>query len=302
MRVRNRFGPLAWFVKPLRRPVPSVRSWTVVSTWNYARSLFVPTPSVTPELDEFRSLLHELARESSALIRPLFGRPDLPVDLKEDHSPVTSADRGAEELMREMIRQRFPSHGVLGEEFGPDRTDAEFVWVLDPIDGTKSFITGVALWVTLIALLYRGEPVLGCIHQPILGQLMVGDGATTTLNGKAVHCRATEDLSSCTLLTCDWLSPARYQDGAAFERLCRTVRLARTWADGYGYLLLASGFADIVVDPIMNPWDVAALVPVVRGAGGIITDWHGSPPYPANSTVAACSPKLHAAVLRMLRA
>jgi histidinol phosphatase-like enzyme (inositol monophosphatase family) len=242
-----------------------------------------------------------MAWQSGAYIRPLFGRPDLPVDVKQDDTPVTSADRGAEQLMREMIRQRFPSHGVLGEEFGPDRTDAEFVWVLDPVDGTKSFITGVALWVTLIALLYRGEPVLACIHQPILDQLMVGDGATTTLNGKSVRCRATEGLSTSTLLTCDWLSPATYQDGSAFERLCRSVRLARTWGDGYGYLLLASGFADIVVDPIMNPWDVAALVPVVRGAGGVITDWHGGAPYPANSTVAACTSQLHGAVLSMLR-
>jgi histidinol phosphatase-like enzyme (inositol monophosphatase family) len=254
------------------------------------------------ELEECRAFLHELARESGAFICPLFGRPDLPVDIKQDQTPVTSADRGAEELMRTMIRRRFPSHGVLGEEFGADRTDAEFVWVLDPVDGTKSFITGVSLWVTLIALLHRGEPVLGCIHQPILRQLMVGDGTTTTLNGQAVRCRATEDLSSSTLLTCDWLSPARYQDGAAFERLCRSVRLARTWADGYGYLLLAAGFADIVVDPIMNPWDIAALVPVVRGAGGTITDWQGAAPYPANSTVAASTSALHSAVLSMLRA
>ena len=256
---------------------------------------------MTARLDPYRLFLHDLARESGSFICPLFGRPDLAVDIKPDRTPVTHADRGAERLMREMIRQKFPSHGVLGEEYGPDRADAEFVWVLDPVDGTKSFITGVPLWVTLIALLYRGEPVLGCIHQPILGQLMVGDSTTTTLNGQTVRCRVTEDLSCCTLLTCDWLTPAQYQDGAAFERLCRSVRLARTWADGYGYLLLASGFADIIVDPIMNPWDIAALVPVVRGAGGIITDWQGGPPYPAASTVATCAPQLHSAVLSMLR-
>jgi histidinol phosphatase-like enzyme (inositol monophosphatase family) len=256
---------------------------------------------VTPRLDEYRFFLHDLARATGAFVGPLFGRPDLPVDIKQDRTPVTQADRGAEQLMREMIRQKFPSHGVLGEEYGADRADAEFVWVLDPVDGTKAFITGVPLWVTLIALLYRGEPILGCIHQPILRQLMVGDGTTTTLNGQAVRCRATQDLSCCTLLTCDWLSPAQHQDGAAFDRLCHSVRLARTWADGYGYLLLASGFADIVVDPIMNPWDIAALVPVVRGAGGVITDWHGGPPYPANSTVACSTSQLHGAVLSLLR-
>jgi histidinol phosphatase-like enzyme (inositol monophosphatase family) len=250
---------------------------------------------MTANLDEYRAFMHELARASGAFICPLFGRPDLPVEVKQDSTPVTTADRGAEQIMRDMIGRRFPAHGVLGEEFGPDRTDAEFVWVLDPVDGTKSFITGVALWVTLVALVHHGS-----LHQPVLGQLMIGDGAATTLNGQPVQCRPTEELAASTLLTCDWLSPAQYQDGAAFERLCRSVRLARTWADGYGYLLLASGFADIVLDPIMNPWDVAALVPVVRGAGGIITDWQGGSPYPAGSTVAAATPKLHSTVLSML--
>jgi histidinol phosphatase-like enzyme (inositol monophosphatase family) len=247
-----------------------------------------------------RSLFAELARASGDFIRPLFGRHDVPVELKGDLTPVTAADRGAEEIMRRMIRTRFPAHGILGEEFGPENTDAEFVWVLDPIDGTKSFVTGVPLFGTLIALLHHGQPVLGCIHQPILQQLMIGDGVTTTLNGSPVRCRPTRTLAEATLLTCDWLSPAQHQDGAAFERLARSVKLARTWADCYGYLLLAGGWADISLDPIMNPWDIAALVPVVRGAGGVITDWRGGPAYPAGSTVAAATPELHAAVLARL--
>ncbi len=248
-----------------------------------------------------RAFLLELARASGDFIRPLFGRLDLPVELKGDLTPVTAADRGAEELMRRMIRSRFPGHGILGEEFGPERTDAEFVWVLDPVDGTKSFVTGVPLFGTLVALLHRGQPVLGCIHQPILGQLMVGDGVTTTLNGVAVRCRPTRALAGATLLTCDWVSPAVHQDGPAFDRLSRSVKLARTWGDCYGYLLLAAGWADLVVDPIMNPWDIAALVPVVRGAGGVVTDWHGGPAYPATATVAAATPELHAAALAALR-
>lgn len=251
-------------------------------------------------LPAHRDFLVELARASGDFIRPLFGQRDLPVEVKSDATPVTHADRGAEELMRRMIRARFPDHGVLGEEFGAERTDAEFVWVLDPVDGTKSFVTGVPLWGTLIGLLHRGEPVLGCIHQPVLGQLLVGDGRRTTLNGAPVRCRATRRLEEATLLTCDWLAPARHQDGPAFDRLCRSARLCRTWADCYGYLLLATGWADVVVDPIMNPWDIAALVPVVRGAGGVITDWRGGPAYPAASTVAAATPELHAATRAML--
>jgi myo-inositol-1(or 4)-monophosphatase len=248
-----------------------------------------------------RAFLVELARASGDLIRPLFGRPDVAVELKGDLTPVTAADRGAEELMRRMIRERFPDHGVLGEEFGPERTDAEWVWVLDPVDGTKSFVTGVPLFGTLVALLHRGQPVLGCIHQPVLGQLVVGDGRTTTLNGAPVRCRPTRDLAAATLLTCDWVNPSVHQDGPAFDRLSRTVKLARTWGDCYGYLLLASGWADLVVDPVMNPWDIAALVPVVRGAGGVITDWQGGPAYPAASTVATATPELHAAALAALR-
>ncbi|WP_415909804.1 histidinol-phosphatase [Oleiharenicola sp. Vm1] len=248
-----------------------------------------------------RTFLVELARASGDFIRPLFGRHDVAVELKGDLTPVTAADRGAEELLRRMIRERFPAHGILGEEFGPERTDAEFVWVLDPVDGTKSFVTGVPLFGTLIALLHHGQPVLGCIHQPILNQLVIGDGETTTLNGTPVRCRDTRALADATLLTCDWVNPAIHQDGPAFDRLSRTVKLARTWGDAYAYLLLATGWADVVVDPIMNPWDIAALVPVIRGAGGVITDWQGGAPYPATSTIAAATPALHAATLAALR-
>lgn len=248
-----------------------------------------------------REFLAELARASGDFLRPLFGRRDLPVEFKTDATPVTHADRGAEELMRGLIAARFPDHGVIGEEFGSHRADAEYVWVLDPVDGTKSFVTGVPLWGTLIGLLHRGQPVLGCIHQPILGQLVVGDGLQTALNGAPVRCRPTTRLADATLLTCDWLAPAVHQDGAAFDRLCRSARLCRTWADCYGYLLVATGWADVVVDPIMNPWDIAALVPVMRGAGGVITDWRGGPPYPATSTIAAATPELHAATLAALQ-
>lgn len=248
-----------------------------------------------------RAFLSELARASGDFIRPLFGRHDVAVESKDDLTPVTAADRGAEELLRRMIKTRFPTHGILGEEFGPENVDAEFVWVLDPIDGTKSFVTGVPLFGTLIALLQGGQPVLGCVHQPILGQLMIGDGTTTTLNGTPVRCRQTRELAESTLLTCDWVNPSVHQDGPAFDRLARTVKLARTWGDCYGYLLLASGWADVVVDPIMNPWDIAALIPVVRGAGGVITDWRDGAAYPATSTIAAATPELHAATIAALK-
>ncbi len=253
------------------------------------------------DLTPYRTFMIELAGESGDFVRPLFGSPGLAVESKADQSPVTAADRGAEELMRARIARKFPSHGIIGEEFGSDRPAAEFVWVLDPIDGTKSFITGVPLWGTLIALLHRGQPVLGAIHQPILKQLMLGDGATTTLNGKAVRCRDTTRLEDATLLYSDPLHPAKYADGAKHLALLQRAKLVRTWGDCYGYLLLAGGWADIMLDPIMNPWDIAALVPVIRGAGGVITDWRGGAAYPAESTIAAATPALHAQVIAALK-
>ncbi len=252
------------------------------------------------DLAPYRKLIAELARESGDFIRPFFGRHDLAVETKADESPVTAADRGAEELLRRRIGQAFPAHGIIGEELGSDRPDAEFVWVLDPIDGTKSFISGVPLFGTLIALLHEGRPVLGVIHQPVLQQLLIGDGATTTLNGRPTRCRATTRLEEATLLTSDPLNPARYQDGARYDALTRRAKLVRGWGDAYGYLLVASGWADICLDPVMNPWDIAALVPVIRGAGGVISDWKGAAPYPAESTVAAATPELHAQVIAAL--
>lgn len=253
------------------------------------------------DLAPYRAFLTELAEKSGDFIRPLFANPSLAVEFKSDESPVTAADKGAEKLLRSLIAKKFPTHGVIGEEFGNDRPDAEFVWVLDPIDGTKSFITGVPLFGTLIALLHDGQPVLGAIHQPILNQLMIGDNLATTLNGRAVRVRPTTRIEEATFLTSDPINPAKYQNDAAYAALEKRVRLSRTWGDCYGYLLLAAGFADIMCDPIMNPWDIQALIPVVRGAGGVITDWQGGDPVKAESIVAA-NPALHPHVIAALNA
>jgi len=255
--------------------------------------------SYAVNLEPYRAFLLELAAQSGDFLRPWFGRPDLAVEVKADQSPVTAADRGAEQLLRGLIGRKFPGHGIIGEELGSENPGAEFVWVLDPIDGTKSFIGGVPLWGTLIALVHQGVPVLGCIHQPILHQLMVGDAATTTLNGRAVRMRPMARLADATLLTSDLCNLAKFQDGPASDRLIAQAKLFRTWGDCYGYLLLAGGWADVMLDPIMNPWDIQALVPIIRGAGGVISDWRGGDPVHANSIVAA-APALHAQVLAAL--
>lgn len=291
---------------PVDRPAPprafrNRRLWTRLDfAFPFGAGSCPVQAAMSPvELEPYRAFLIELAQRSGELIRPFFGAHDLAVETKADASPVTAADRGAEQLMRTLIAKRFPSHGIIGEEFGNDRPDAEWVWVLDPIDGTKAFMSACPLFGTLIALLHRGEAALGAIHQPILGQLLVGDGRTTTLNGKHVRVREVATLGEATLLTSDTLNLPKYQNGAACDRLAAGVKLYRTWGDCYGYLLVASGWADIMIDPIMNPWDIAALVPVVRGAGGVITDWHGGDPMKGTSIVAA-GPKLHSAVIAAL--
>ena len=251
------------------------------------------------DLDPYRAFVSELAAQSGDFIRPFFGQPGLAVEFKEDESPVTQADRGAEELMRAMIAKKFPTHGIKGEEFGDVNGEAEFTWVLDPIDGTKAFAAACPLFGTLIALLHQGQPVLGAIHQPVLRQLVVGDGRATTLNGRAVRVRPCARIEDATLLTSDPLNPAKYQNGAAFAAAAGRAKVVRTWGDCYGYLLLATGWVDAMCDPIMNPWDIQALIPVVRGAGGIITDWRGQDPVRADSIVAA-GPGLHPQLLAAL--
>lgn len=256
----------------------------------------VPPP---PPPAAYRAFLIELAERSGDYIRPFFGDPALAVETKADATPVTVADRGAEALMRELIHARFSDHGIIGEEFGAENPGAEWVWVLDPIDGTKSFAAACPLFGTLIALQHRGEPVLGAIHQPILKQLLLGDGETALLNGRRVHVRPSPPLAEATVLTSDTRAPAKYRDGEAWQSVADEARVYRTWGDCYGYLLLASGWADAMADPIMNPWDIQALVPIVRGAGGVITDWHGGDPVRADSILAA-GPELHALLVRRL--
>jgi len=259
------------------------------------------------DLSVYRNFLAELAHASGEFLKPYFARgltnsgaAALAIEHKADQSPVTQADRDAEALLREKINARFPTHGIIGEEHGNERESADFVWVLDPIDGTKSFISGVPLWGTLIALLHNGSPVLGAIHQPILGQLLIGDGTTAELNGCPVRTRATTALSEATLLTSDTVNLDARMGADRASALLGRARIARTWGDCYGYLLVATGQADAMLDPIMNPWDIAALVPIIRGAGGIISDWSGGPAYPADAIVATATPELHNALLSEL--
>jgi len=227
------------------------------------------------ELDRFLALASELADAAGAEIRPLF-RQRLAVEDKSDLTPVTAADRAAELAMRRLIEGRFPDHGIVGEEFGRVREGAEFVWVLDPIDGTKSFISGVPLFGTLIALTHGGHPILGVIDQPISRERWLGAaGRPTTLNGFAIRCRACAGLGAATLFA---TTPEMFRgpDAAAFAGVSAAVKLVRFGADCYAYGLLAAGFIDLVVEASLKPYDFCAMIPIVEGAGGVATDWRGA--------------------------
>lgn len=249
-------------------------------------------------LKEFQPFCKLLSDKSAGVIRHYF-RTTINVEQKSDYSPVTIADKKSEEIMREMIHIEFPDHGIIGEEFGEENPDAEFVWVIDPIDGTKSFICGALSFGTLIALLYKNEPVLGVINHPILNEFLIGDNKTTLLNGKKVQVSKKDNLSDAVLLTTDHLNIKKYQNAEKFDKLINSVWLYRNWGDCYGYYLLATGFADIMIDPIMSVWDTMALIPIVQGAGGVITDYYGNNPTKGNSIIAA-NPDLHSKVLEIL--
>lgn len=247
--------------------------------------------------------LKELAQVSAQVILPRFGDASVQVDAKADDSPVTIADKEAEARMRALIGKRFPDHGILGEEHGNENLDAEYVWILDPIDGTKSFITGVPLFTTLIGLLHRGEPVLGAIHQPLIEQLCIGDNHNCWLNDKPVRVRK-RSVSEATLLISDPYTIGEFQSAQGWERLVDATWLQRSWGDGYGYMQVAGGWADIMCDPVLEPWDLLPVVPVVRGAGAVITDWQGEAlcfetGKTTRSSVAA-HPDTHAEVIRLL--
>lgn len=250
------------------------------------------------EQKEFLAFARQLAEVSAAVIRPYF-RSGFVVERKADESPVTAADRNAELAMREQIERTYPDHGVLGEEYGSHQPDARYRWVLDPIDGTKAFVSGAYLFGTLIALVKEGRPALGVIHQPIVGDYLVGIGTQSWLNGQPVQVKRCSRLTEAILLTTDHWNVFAHQNGAAYEQLTRQVARYNNWGDCYGYSLVATGGAHIMMDPIMNEWDLMALIPVIEGAGGCITDWQGNDPVGATSSVAT-NGELHAAVIQAL--
>jgi histidinol phosphatase-like enzyme (inositol monophosphatase family) len=237
-----------------------------------------------------------IAREAGDVTLKYFRRDDLEVVRKADKSPVTIADRSAEELLRERIGQRFPGDGIIGEEFGTLEGMSGYQWILDPIDGTKSFIHGVPLYTTLVAVLRDGEPLVGVVHAPAVAETVYaakGGGCWHVCGAgsepRPAHVSKVARLSESLLVTTEVASFTTHRTPDAldvFVKLQRAARLARTWGDGYGYLMVATGRADVMIDPVVNIWDAAPLQNIIEEAGGHFLDWKGEPKIDTGDAIA----------------
>lgn len=258
------------------------------------------------ELDSLLDLLDILADASGQVIRPHF-RTALAVDNKQegfDYDPVTIADKAAETAIRELIAKQRPEDGIFGEEHGYDVGTSGLTWVIDPIDGTRAFITGMPLWGTLVALYDGQKPVLGMMDQPYTGERFIGSRRGARLQTRhgsmALRTRDCAELSSAVLQSTSmemFMLPA---EQAAFSELSSYTRLTRFSGDCYAYCMLAHGLIDLVVEADLKPYDIAALIPVVEGAGGVVTNWRGGPAHNGGQVIAAGDPVLHAQALEIL--
>lgn len=258
-------------------------------------------------LFELASFVDDLATASGKAILPFF-RTSLTADDKGGRGgtfdPVTEADKAGEAAMRHLIKRAFPAHGIVGEEFGTEHPDAEYVWVLDPIDGTRAFISGLPTWGTLIGLTRNGRPCYGLMHQPFTAERFFGDGGKATWRGasgeRRLRTRRCASLAEATLST---TSPRLFAAGAerdAFERVEGAVRQTRFGFDCYAYCMVAAGHIDLVVEAGLAPYDIVALIPIVEGAGGIVTTWDGGDPAQGGRIVAAGDKRVHEEAMRLL--
>lgn len=251
------------------------------------------------------ALMRRLAAVAAAETLPRFRQAgDVFNKLGSGFDPVTEADREAERALRRILSETFPEHGIVGEEWGAERIDSRYVWVIDPIDGTRAFISGLPLWGTLVGLTDGGDAIAGMMAQPFTGELFFADGNEARFEGpggaRVLQTRKTQKLGEATLCT---TTPALFTGEARgiYDRLEGQVRLARYGTDCYAYCMLAAGFVDLVVETGLQPYDVVALVPIVEQAGGVMTDWEGGPAENGGSILAAATPELYRAAAEALR-
>jgi histidinol-phosphatase len=255
----------------------------------------MPTQPASDETERLAFAV-KIAQEAGDITLHYFRRDGVAVERKADKSPVTIADREAEQHLRKMIAAKFPDDGIVGEEYGTTEGTSPYRWALDPIDGTKSFIHGVPLYTTLVAALRDDTPCLGVIHSPATTETVyasTGGGCwylrTKSANPQPAHVSNVPRLSEALLLTTEirTFTEGRPRDAIdVFTRLERAARLTRTWGDGYGYLMVATGRAEVMIDPELDLWDMAALQPVIEEAGGHFSDWQGKPTVHAREAIA----------------
>jgi histidinol-phosphatase len=262
----------------------------VVRSLQFAICNFMPPLSA--DLQPRLALAVEAVRGAGRVTLEYFRRDNLEVELKSDDTPVTAADRRAEQYLRERIAAAFPQDGILGEELSERPGGSGFRWVLDPIDGTKSFIHGVPLYSTLVGVEHEGQSVLGVIHIPALDECVYaarGLGAWYSHGDqppRSARVSQHRPLAKALFVTSEVLGFEQTGRRGAYDRLQAAARLTRTWGDGYGYLMVATGRADVMVDPIMALWDAASLPAILEEAGGTFTDWQGNPTHQAGEGVA----------------
>ncbi len=257
--------------------------------------------------DSRLAFAHRLADAAGELIRPYF-RKSIEVADKGPaafYDPVTEADRRAEETIRELIRAHYPQDGILGEEFGEVRGTSSYRWVLDPIDGTRAFIAGQPLWGTLIALEHRGKPVLGILDQPFLRERFVGTDVETILSHPGgtsnLRTRSCPSLADAVICTTHPMLHFNEKEREQYFRVERACRLSRYGGDCYAYALIAMGFVDLVIETDLKRWDVAAIIPIIEGAGGMVSDWNGDSVADGGNIIAAGDARVHAQAVNLLR-
>ncbi|MGD9600595.1 MAG: histidinol-phosphatase [Gammaproteobacteria bacterium] len=258
-----------------------------------------------PSVPEITGFLVELARIAGNAILPHF-RTSVAIEDKggKRFDPVTIADREAERVLRAAIAARYPTHGILGEEFGEQAGTAPYRWIIDPIDGTRAFVSGLPTWGTLVALCEGPRPLFGLMAQPWVGECFIGSPGGAVWQRaevtRSLSSRPTAELADATLFaTAPEMFDAR--EWTRFDALSRATRMTRYGADCYAYCLLAAGHVDLVVEAGLGFYDIAALVPIVEGAGGVVTHWDGAPISAGGRVVAAANRQLHARALTYLR-
>jgi myo-inositol-1(or 4)-monophosphatase len=256
---------------------------------------------------DFAAFVESLATHSGEAILPFFRTSLATLDKSTNGAfdPVTEADRAAEVAMRRLINANFPSHGIIGEEFGAEKPDAEYVWVLDPIDGTRAFICGLPMWGTLIGLTRQGRPVYGMMNQPFSRERFSGDSQASRYQGPAgertLRVRGCANLSQAILATTHpaAMSPAERQ---CYDRVEAKAKMSRYGGDCYAYAMLAAGHIDLVVEAGLKPYDIVAIIPIIEGAGGIVTSWSGGDASRGGTILAAGDKRIHEEAMALLNA